>query len=145
MNRKGLTLLELMIVLGVSSIMMVVIVSIVVSISNNRESQENRITQLSDTRMISDLIKTKVRHSNQDLEVINQSSDCILLLERNSQGGKYNIARYCSDGHGLISIGTSEFQTNIIVLEIEIESSWLLIKMVNNKGDVHEETIRLRK
>lgn len=143
-NRSGFTLIELIIVLAVSSILIVPIGMFLMSSAKNNTNEQERVESLSNVRASAQIVEVEIRESNQSIEV-EQLDGCILIHDKNANKEQYLLSKYCVINETLYR-NDVVLVDKIAVFDIKADSdeSYLVLTIEDIYGGRYEQTLVYR-
>ena len=143
-NRSGFTLIELIIVLAVSSILIVPLGMLLMSSAKNNTNEQERVESLSNVRASAQIVEVEIRESNQSIE-IEQLGGCILIRDKNANKEQYLLSKYCVINETLYR-NDVVLVDKIAVFDIKADSdeSYLVLTIENIYGGRYEQTLVYR-
>ena len=145
-NRSGFTLIELIIVLAVSSILIVPIGMFLMSSAKNNTNEQERVESLSNVRASAQIVEVEIRESNQSIEV-EQLDGCILIHDKNANKEQYLLSKYCVINETLYR-NDVVLVDKIKVFKFDIKAysdeSYLVLTIEDIYGGRYEQTLVYR-
>ena len=144
-HSKGMTLVELIIALSVSSIVLIALLSFFIFIQKHYQQETKRVQNQQAVRLFTQVIEDSIRMSSQSLQV-DHDGTCTTLYDLEE---KITIATYCPLNQDQYTIDDGVTIDGITDLEIEIKTEedieYVVLIVEGNLGMDYEKTIVLRK
>lgn len=144
-HSKGMTLVELIIALSVSSLVLVSLLSFFIFIQKHYQQETKRVQNQQAVRLFTQVIEDSIRMSSQSLQV-DHDGTCTTLYDLEE---KITIATYCRLNQDQYTIDDGVTIDGITDLEIEIKTEedieYVVLIVEGNLGMDYEKTIVLRK